>query len=75
LLAHEGINGTIAAPVPAMEQVLEWLQTDSRFDGMSLKFSASDTQPFLRMKGAVKAGNCHHGLSRYSACQSHRHLC
>ena len=54
LLAHEGINGTIAAPVPAMEQVLKWLQTDSRFDGMSLKFSASDTQPFLRMKVRLK---------------------
>ena len=54
LLAHEGINGTIAAPVPAMEQVLEWLQTDSRFDRMSLKFSASNTQPFLRMKVRLK---------------------
>ena len=37
LLAHEGINGTIAAPVPAMEQVLKWLQTDSRFDGIDRK--------------------------------------
>ena len=54
LLAHEGINGTIAAPVSAMEQVLEWLQTDSRFDRMSLKFSASNTQPFLRMKVRLK---------------------
>ena len=54
LLAHEGINGTIAAPVPAVEQVLEWLQADSRFDGIAPKFSASDTQPFLRMKVRLK---------------------
>ena len=54
LLADEGINGTIAAPVPAMETVLTWLQNDHRFSGLSLKFSASDAQPFLRMKVRLK---------------------
>ena len=54
LLADEGINGTIAAPVPAMETVLAWLQNDHRFSGLSLKFSASDAQPFLRMKVRLK---------------------
>ncbi len=54
LLANEGINGTIAAPVPAMETVLTWLQNDRRFNGLSLKFSASDAQPFLRMKVRLK---------------------
>jgi len=54
LLADEGINGTIAAPVAAMETVLKWLSADSRFDDISLKFSGSDTQPFLRMKVRLK---------------------
>ena len=54
LLANEGINGTISAPVHAIEQLLEWLQADSRFSGVSLKFSGSDTQPFLRMKVRLK---------------------
>lgn len=54
LLANEGINGTIAASVPAMKTVLAWLQSDCRFDGLSLKFSASDRQPFLRMKIRLK---------------------
>ena len=54
LLAEEGINGTIAAPVPAVETVLRWLENDYRFAGLSLKFSASDSQPFLRMKVRLK---------------------
>ena len=54
LLADEGINGTIAASASAMEKVLTWLQNDHRFSGLSLKFSASDTQPFLRMKVRLK---------------------
>ena len=54
LLADEGINGTIAASAPAMTTVLTWLQNDCRFDGLSLKFSACDRQPFLRMKVRLK---------------------
>ena len=54
LLADEGINGTNAAPVPAMETMLTWLQNDHRFSGLSLKFSASESQPFLRMKVRLK---------------------
>ena len=54
LLANEGINGTIAAHVQAMETILTWLQSDSRFIGLSLKFSASESQPFLRMKVRLK---------------------
>ncbi|ADE40263.1 oxygen-dependent tRNA uridine(34) hydroxylase TrhO [Candidatus Puniceispirillum marinum] len=54
LLANEGINGTIAAPIDGMTGILEWLEADSRFGGMSLKFSHSPTQPFLRMKVRLK---------------------
>jgi len=38
LLAKEGINGTIAAPRDSMTQCLNWLETDGRFDQLSLKF-------------------------------------
>ena len=50
LLAKEGINGTIAAPRDNMAQCLNWLEADGRFDQLSLKFSFSPDQPFLRMK-------------------------
>ena len=50
LLAEEGINGTIAAPRDGMTQCLNWLEADGRFDQLSLKFSFSPDQPFLRMK-------------------------
>ena len=54
LLADEGINGTFSGSIPAMETVLTWLQNDCRFDGLSLKFSASESKPFLRMKVRLK---------------------
>ena len=50
LLAEEGINGTIAAPRDGMTQFLNWLEADGRFNQLSLKFSFSPDQPFLRMK-------------------------
>ena len=50
LLAEEGINGTIAAPRDGMALFLNWLEADGRFDELSLKFSFSPYQPFLRMK-------------------------
>lgn len=54
LLAAEGINGTICAPETGMISILEWLQADPRFTGMSLKFSFSTEQAFLRMKVRLK---------------------
>ena len=54
LLADEGINGTIAVPIDGMTAILNWLEADARFDDMSLKFSYSPTQPFLRMKVRLK---------------------
>ena len=50
LLADEGINGTIAATRTGMLAFLDWLGSDRRFDGLSLKFSCSPSQPFMRMK-------------------------
>lgn len=54
LLAREGINGTIAGPKAGVEAVVAHIQSDPRFDGMSLKFSHADEMPFHRMKVRLK---------------------
>lgn len=54
LLADEGINGTICAVPAGMAAVLDWIEADSRFDGLSLKFSLAPKQAFLRMKVRLK---------------------
>jgi len=54
LLAAEGINGTICAPPAGMAAVLDWIDADSRFAGLSLKFSIAPKQAFLRMKVRLK---------------------
>lgn len=54
LLADEGINGNICAAPAGMAAVLDWIDADSRFDGLSLKFSLAPKQAFLRMKVRLK---------------------
>ncbi|MGC6453946.1 MAG: rhodanese-related sulfurtransferase [Candidatus Puniceispirillaceae bacterium] len=54
LLADEGINGTVCAPPAGMAAVLDWIEADDRFDGLSLKFSVAPKQAFLRMKVRLK---------------------
>ena len=54
LLAKEGINGTICAPAAGMKTILEWLADEPRFEALSLKFSFTTEQAFLRMKVRLK---------------------
>ncbi|MDA7598451.1 rhodanese-related sulfurtransferase [Alphaproteobacteria bacterium] len=54
LLAEEGINGTICAPANGMTNILAWIEAEPRFDGISMKFSFSQKQAFLRMKVRLK---------------------
>jgi UPF0176 protein len=54
LLAKEGINGTICAPAAGMKTILEWLAGEPRFEALSLKFSFTNEQAFLRMKVRLK---------------------
>jgi len=58
LLAHEGINGTIAGDADAIDALLAELQHGplfgGRFDNLELKFSQSETMPFGRMKVRLK---------------------
>lgn len=54
LLAEEGINGTIAGEMAAMEAVLSYLKSDERLADIDYKESFSDTNPFYRMKVKLK---------------------
>ena len=54
LLAEEGINGTICGSQDGMTAFLDWIGSQQRLDGLSLKFSASPEQAFLRMKVRLK---------------------
>jgi UPF0176 protein len=54
LLAHEGINGTIAGSRAGIERVLAWLMADERLRDLEHKESLDSAQPFLRMKVKLK---------------------
>jgi UPF0176 protein len=54
ILAHEGINGTVAGTSEAVEGLLEKLQDWPEFAGAEIKYSHAETMPFYRMKVKVK---------------------
>jgi UPF0176 protein len=54
LLAHEGINGTIAGSRHGIDKVLAWLENDPRLNPLDYKESLSDSQPFKRCKVKLK---------------------
>lgn len=54
LLAHEGINGTIAGSHDSIDRVLSHLRTLPGCENLEHKESFSDSPPFLRMKVKLK---------------------
>lgn len=54
LLAHEGINGTVAGSRDAIDQLLSWLRDIPEFAELDYKESFSAEQPFLRTKVKLK---------------------
>lgn len=54
LLAHEGINGTIAGSKEGVDKVLLYLRADSRMADLEHKESFDDHMPFYRMKVKLK---------------------
>lgn len=54
LLAHEGINGTIAGSRAGIDRVLDYLMADPRLRDLEHKESLDSAQPFLRMKVKLK---------------------
>ena len=54
LLAHEGINGTIAGPADELDMLFAFLNQNLEMSGLSKKVSYSDRNPFYRMKVRLK---------------------
>lgn len=54
LLAHEGINATIAGERPAVAAVLTYLRDDPRLADLMIKESFHDSIPFGRLKVRLK---------------------
>jgi len=54
LLAHEGINGTVAGSQRAIDTLIQWLKTDTRFSALKHKVSYDDNMPFYRTRVKLK---------------------
>ena len=54
LLAHEGINGTIAGPADALDEILAHIRALPDCAAITVKHSTAATMPFHRMKVRIK---------------------
>lgn len=54
LIAHEGINGTIAGPSAGIDAVVAFIRELQGCADMDVKFSSADVMPFHRMKVRIK---------------------
>ncbi|MGQ0674426.1 MAG: oxygen-dependent tRNA uridine(34) hydroxylase TrhO [Hyphomicrobium sp.] len=63
LIAHEGINGTIAGTDEAVRTILAWLRTDLRFADLESKVSYAAAAPFKRLKIKIKPEIVSFGVS------------
>ena len=54
ILAHEGINGTISGPRKGIDNLLTYINADSRLCPVSTKESLHDEAPFYRTKVKLK---------------------
>ena len=54
LLAHEGINGTVAGSQASIDALLAWFDQDERLANIDHKLSFDDEQPFYRTKVKLK---------------------
>ena len=70
LLAHEGINGTIAGAPDGVHAVLDWLRADPRLADLQHKEAATQVQPFYRMKVRPKREIVTLGVAGLNPAQS-----
>ena len=54
LLAHEGINGTVAGTQKSIDELLYWIRSDRRLAKLDAKFSFSEKKPFYRARVKLK---------------------
>jgi len=54
LVAHEGLNGTIAGPEASIDRVLAGIRALPGFADQDVKFAEADAMPFHRLKVRIK---------------------
>ena len=54
LIAHEGINGTIAGNHNSINSFVRWLRKKTEFEKIAIKYSQDHNSPFNRMKVRLK---------------------
>jgi UPF0176 protein len=54
LLAHEGINGTVAGNETAIAELIDYLESIEGLAGLEIKYSSAADMPFHRMKVRLK---------------------
>ena len=54
LLAHEGINSTLAGPPDGVKSVIDFLRSDSRLSDLTWKESTTEQQPFRKLRVRIK---------------------
>jgi UPF0176 protein len=54
LLAHEGINGTVAGTQISIDELLNWIRSDARLAQVDAKFSFDESMPFYRTRVKLK---------------------
>ena len=54
ILAHEGINGTVAGTEKAIAELVAYLNSWPEFAGVEIKYSTAEKMPFYRMKVRLK---------------------
>ena len=54
LIAPEGLNGTVAGRYDDINSFVLWLQTETPFTGLEIKYAVHDEAPFHRMKVRLK---------------------
>ena len=55
IFAPEGVNSTCAGSPEAIDATIALLQSDARFEGMSVKYSYADFNPFPKFKVKKKS--------------------
>jgi UPF0176 protein len=55
LVAHEGLNGTIAGPGASIDRVLTGIRALPGFADLDVKFADADAMPFHRLKVRIKS--------------------
>lgn len=76
LLAHEGINGTIAGPQPALRQFVNELRQahGGLFADLDVKWSTATAPPFRRARVRLKKEIVTLGVPDVDACDAGTHL-